>query len=68
MLMNPQQLAERIIAADPSLAAPLFILLNWAAKDGTRDSDEFEEVLDVAFMQTEEYRAARSRYAERVAA
>lgn len=66
--MNPQQHAEHIIAADPSLAASLFTLLNWAAKDGTRDSDEFEDVLDVAFMQTDEYRAARERYAEKVAA
>lgn len=65
---TPAQNAAAITLNDPQLAIPLLDFLLWAVTPGTVDSTEYEDVVDLLYMKSPEYMAARDAHLESRAA
>lgn len=64
-MADPVKCAKQIIVNDRSELAPLLLdLLLCAVEPGFKESNEFDEILDLLYVPADEYRDGRERYIE----
>ncbi len=61
-MSKPQTKIQQIIRNDPALAVPLFDVLVFMAMPGAADTPDYDEMLDMCYPHTPDYRAHREEY------
>lgn len=67
-MIRPQTRVQEILLNNPDLALPLFDVLVFMASPGSSESAEYDEMLDMVYVHTSDFRRHRTSYEKERAA